>query len=622
MSERKMFSGLNGGEHANAYEDLLSLEGLLEKGTVNSFSFRLRRIEYSEEMFYEVARFAVKHKAHFFFLYAYQFPPEGKESHLNECIVSKVKEIAGEYFLGEIFGEAGSDKAAKAKGYFKEDPDCLATVMPPQTFQSMADGKENYLRFIRKMVEYDKKVGVPATALVDATALSKYNLEAGVDMPILEVMPGDVEQLVAFTRGAAVGYARKSWGGFIANEWYGGYDHGDELKAKRLLLTYRLLYLSGADTLFLESGYNSIESFGYHYGYDHPFCERYRAAMEDFHALTLRQKRLGKGPKTKVAFLHGNLDAYTGFMGSSIWSQFDKEEWGMSAPEFSWRILDEVYRGCAWQDGANFGDNGEDYSRAPAYGQYDVVPVESKIEVLSRYDLLIFAGWNTMTEELYEKLKAYVAGGGKLIMSVAHLNGSAVRGAHTYILDGKYEDFLGFNIVGKNRTNDGVKFRRNGAGNTRYAGTLDYVCDCNYCGGYVDYAEVALKGGEVVAFFDNKFSPAPADIQRERAALIERKYGKGVVSVFTHTDYPGRLGVFPLYRAVVKENLTATHRECPLQVLASDRVRFALYEGEQGEERLFLLNTDYNAKQFVTVRYRGEEREVLVEAGELVCVDY
>jgi len=39
---------------------------------------------------------------------------------------------------------------------------------------------------------------------------------------VLEVLPGDPEKLLAFTRGAAIGYQRKNWGGFIACEWYGG----------------------------------------------------------------------------------------------------------------------------------------------------------------------------------------------------------------------------------------------------------------------------------------------------------------------------------------------------------------------------------------------------------------
>ena len=53
-------------------------------------------------------------------MYAYQFPPKGKERHLTKEIVDKVKEIAGEYFTGELLGESGSDKVRFAL-YFDEE---------------------------------------------------------------------------------------------------------------------------------------------------------------------------------------------------------------------------------------------------------------------------------------------------------------------------------------------------------------------------------------------------------------------------------------------------------------------------------------------------------------------
>jgi len=37
---------------------------------------------------------------------------------LNAALVQKLDELAGDLFLGEFFGEAGSDKAAKDKGYY------------------------------------------------------------------------------------------------------------------------------------------------------------------------------------------------------------------------------------------------------------------------------------------------------------------------------------------------------------------------------------------------------------------------------------------------------------------------------------------------------------------------
>lgn len=620
MDASFIISGLGAGEHQDAVVEMKEIISQFGRSQVDMVSVRLRAQEYPEEMFYDVARTAKENKLYFAFLYAYQFPPKGKESHLTKEIIDQVKEIAGEYFLGEIFGEAGSDKAAKARGYFKEEPDCLATVMPPQNFENFTQAKSFYIDFVKKMVEYDKKTGVDSTMLVEATAFSKYNLEAGVDTPCLEVMPGNPEHLIAFTRGAAVGYQREKWGGFIANEWYGGYRHEDALKEKRLKLAYNYLYLMGANIVYLESGYSGIQSFGYNLPASSQESAFYRQTMKEFHQFTEKDKRPNCGPVTKVAFLHGNLDAYTGFMGSSLWSQFDKKEWGMSNPEYSWRILNEVYRGDDWHDFTNFGQNGEDFSTMPAYGQYDVLPVESAVSVWKNYDLLIFAGWNTMTAEIYEKMKAYVADGGRLILSVAHLNTQDKRGEEIQLLnDGRYSDFLGFDVVGLSTTNDGVKFRRNGlAEGVQYPGTDDFICDCNFCRGYAEYAFVKMQGGKVTAFFEDKFAPAPSNMDEIRPVLIENSYGKGVVSCLTYVDYPGTESVYTVYRTVVKNNLTATHRNCDLQVTGSDKVRVALYYDETGKEKLYLLNTDFNVDQQVRVRYKGKEKVFSIPSTQLI----
>ncbi|MCI9504213.1 MAG: hypothetical protein HFE26_02320 [Clostridia bacterium] len=615
----KLIGGLASGEHCEAMKEVYPILSKMCEGYVELFDVRLRPVDYPEELFYEIARTAKEMKLYFHFLYAYQFAPEGKRSHLDERIVNNIKKIAGEYFLGEIMGEAGSDRGAKAKGYFKEQPACMAEEMPPQNFADMAEAKEAYVQYVREMAEYNKKIGIEKPSLVEATALIKYDLEAGIEVPMLEFFPANPEELVAFTRGAAVGYGKDEWCGYIANEWYGGYRHEDKLKEKRLRLAYNYLFLSGATMVYLESGFTKLKSFGYDLPYESAECAAYRQEMQNFYRLYHEETRPSCGPVTKVAFLHGNLDGYTGFMGSSVWSQFDRKEWGKGAPENSWQILDEVYRSRDWHDFANFGTEGKDFSHAPAYGQYDVLPVESELSVMKNYDLLIFVGWNTMTKEIYEKLKEYVAGGGRLILSAAHLNTSARRGGEiTFIDGGKLSDFLGCELTGISSTNDGVKFRRDGvAAGVQYPGTYDFICDCNYCSGYVNFVDVRMTDGEIVAFFEDKFAPAPESWEKVRPVLVGHKYGKGVVSLLTHVDYPGAPAAYPLYRAVVKENLTQTHRDCDLRVLCCDKVRFALFYEENGKEVLYLLNTDFNLTNTAKIEYKGKITEVSLASLEL-----
>ena len=71
----------------------------------NAFVLRLGLQEYALSMFADIARFAKERKKYFAYLYAYQFSLKGQESHLNKEVVAITKEIAGEYFLGKIFGD-------------------------------------------------------------------------------------------------------------------------------------------------------------------------------------------------------------------------------------------------------------------------------------------------------------------------------------------------------------------------------------------------------------------------------------------------------------------------------------------------------------------------------------
>lgn len=614
-----IISALNYGEHGINKDNMLEEIRRMCDGAANGFIIRPNLQKLTDETYLELTKYARDKKMYFGVLYAYQFPPPGERSHFRKDLIEKIEEVAGEYFLGEFFGEAGSDKAAKARGYFVEGSDVLALQRPPQNFENMQQPKDFFVAFIKKMADFDRSIGLSKTAIVEATALFKYSLEGGIDMPVLEVMPGNPEILISFARGAAIGYKRKGWGGFIANEWYGGYRHEDALKIKRLRLCYNYLFMSGANLAVLESGNNELKSFGYNLSYDSKECGQYRDEIKRFYNLISTEKRPNCGPYCKVGFIHGNLDGYTNFMGSSIWSQFDKKEWGISSPEYSWKILDSVYRSRDWHDTANFAEGELDLSNSPAYGMYDVLPIESDLDVLLSYDMLIFAGWNTMTEELAKKLFEYAKAGGHLVICACHLNTSNKRDGEFIPVDGDIvEEMTGCRIAGEFETNDGVKFARNSLNpGVKYSGTKNFWCDCNYPGAYARYAKVERTTGRAVGFFADSFQ-APADLEKVNPVLVENKCGEGMVSFFTCIDYPGHSGVFPIYQTVVKEYLTASHRNCELKVSASDKIRFSLFfDEDEGNKKLYLLNTDFNNEHIVTVIYKDKSTKVKLDSLEL-----
>ena len=65
------------------------------------------------------------------------------------------------------------------------------------------------------------------------------------------------------------------------------------------------------------------------------------------------------------------------------------------------------------------------------------------------------------------------------------------------------------------------------------------------------------------------------------------------------------------YRAIVREIISASARECEIKVLGSDRVRYSVYEGN----KMYLLNTDYDMP--ITVKLIKDKKEVTVTLDSL-----
>jgi hypothetical protein len=210
------------------------------------------------------------------------------------------------------------------------------------------------------------------------------------------------------------------------------------MKRKRLELTYKYLYMQGSNLAVLESGDTEISSYGVNIPYSDPVCREYRDILKSFHEFADKNPRPSCGPYCKVAFVYGEDDGYTEFMGGAVFEQFGREEWAKGDEERSWRLLSEVYRSPDWQDPLAYAsEEGLDLNHAPAYGTYDVICASAPLEVLSSYSYLIFVGHNTMSEALYNKLTDYVSGGGILLMGASHLSVNPERcGKPVYVNGG------------------------------------------------------------------------------------------------------------------------------------------------------------------------------------------
>lgn len=530
--------------------------------------------------------------------------------------IEKIAEIAGEYFLGDEIGEFGGFYATRAKGYLIKQP----CENPVQGIKTCDEAVKVYKRQIGKLITKMKDNGAKEVKAVQAVTLTPYDYEAGIDAVIVEVAPRNMEQIINFGRGAQRAYGKETLGAWLAHEFYGGYHQFDPLKAKRFTAEYYSLYLAGYDYVCLESGFRGIHSHvPKPLPADHELPKSYLKETEDFARFCNSDVRPGKnGPITKIAFVQGNLDGFGWGNSSSLWGQYYDEKWGFSSPEYSYKVLDEVYRSAEWHEERNFGDY--DYSHAPGYGQYDVIPATCPIDVMKQYEWVIFCGWNTMTEEIYETLKAYVTSGGNLLITAAHMRDSVDRAEKGKFLDVNWEELLGVRLSEETfRCNDGYKFSQYSTiDGVMYPGTQTYLCDPAWSAGYTDYVKIEPTSATPVCFISDSFLPSP---ETQTPFVTENKYGKGNVIFMANSEYPGASQVFQIYKVMVKAVLAASHRTSDLKVLGSDKLRFAMYEGDD-KYKLYIFNSDFNFEQRARIIFRGETVDKVIDSVGLEIVEF
>lgn len=601
----KILYGFHVGEHGFDKESVMAeLREYAERG-INFITIRPPNNKKVEEHYYlDWARFMAQHKMYFIFLYAIQYPPEGERAHITPETVAKIKEIAGDYFLGDMLGETGSSHACKLPGYYGTG----RQEMPAQDAANMQQAKDAFLSTVKGFAETAKWLGLPHIASVEATMLNNYNMEVGVDMPFTEVPCANPELVLSALRGAARAANAPLWGTYIAHEWYAGMRHFDELKRKRFEMIYKYCYLAGSQLFCLESGISEICSYGVDLPADNEIAKANSEVVYRLAEKMMKDERPAGGPRARVAFVQGNLDSYSGGWGGGYaWSQF-KDEWAYGDAEHAWKIVKEINKKRDWFEPDCYERDGLDVSAGAPEGTYDVIPTNSSAEAMQRYDCLIFVGWNTMTDEIYQNLVTYVENGGKLLITAAHLNTNSARGGKpAYPNGGDVSDLLGCKLTG-NVTYSGYGHRfwaESAIEGMHYPFPKLKPADPIYSCGNVHYAEVELVGGTRCAALADSFWPEDVEMP---TTVVENTLGKGHVIFLTATDYAGNEAVYPLYRFLVRELCRAVG-DAP-RVLASSEVRYACY----ADDVIYLLNTSYDMPATAVIEPLSDKSETLLLA--------
>ena len=628
MALPNLLYGIHIGEHGFEVDSILReiKENCVDRGmnfvTIRTGGVTLRPTQpIPEEYFLTWAKYLADNKIYFIFLYSMSIKDGEYTSQMSPELVTKMKEVAGEYFLGDMLGELGALFCGKMPGYYiKGHP-----AMPPQHVGDMQIAKDNYIKAVQKYMDVERAIGMDkiGVSVVESTTLAAYNMEAGTNIPLAELMGRAPEPLIAEARGAATAYGAPFWGTYIAHEWYAGHYHEDMLKRKRLEIEYKLSYMNGTQVLCHESGDDVITAYGWDLPRESAPSTECRNFIDGFGEFVKSDKRPAGAPVRRVAFVRGNLDSWTGKqrhgaeMGCAVWSQFNDPDWAYGEPEWSWDVLTEIGAKRAWWEFDSYECNGMDLSSQPAYGSYDIIPADAPQSVMNTYDTLIYCGWNTMTADQLSRLEAFVEQGGTLLMSAAHLNTSTKRkGEYLPVNGGDLSRLFGCRLSGELFGSElGIKFRTDSlVKGMQYPRSRDSFGDPLYALGHVKYADVALDGGTAVGTLEGCFHYYD---QPGLPAIIENKLGKGTAILMTAAQYPGNNAVYPAYRFMVRELLRAGMTNAKVQVCAPAAVRYTVY----ADGTVYLLNTDYDCTVPAKVLAAGVVREVSLSPMQLLRVD-
>ena len=506
--------------------------------------------------------------------------------------MAEIVAAAGPYYYGRYaVGEIGNVVYAPEK-YAAEWAGEQWENLP--ALQTQAEARDAYVRYIRSFLDFERRELGPGPLInVDAGMIFKYVAEAGVDVLGLESLPGDPHLMHAAVRGAAAAY-HKPWGVHIAMENYGGMRF-DELWQKRWQASLAYSYISGAGFILPESGHLAYTNpvTGRKFAFDSPEVKRVRRSLREMYQFARIHRKPSLAPRVRLGVVYGNEDGTPGLWNRAAWGQYGDPKWLEGPAERSWRLVDTFFRKEDWPRETVQGDL--DFSGNPPLGQYDLVPAEAAAETLDQYGCLLFLGWNTMTGELYAKLKGFVERGGRLVMFLPHLSTESDRGRELKLHNGgDFSDLFGVRILGRaEKKIQGFKYLAESALPEYRFPVWRIRTDPRFIGLFTS-SRVKMTTGKVLAGAADKYISTAEELG-ERPLVVENRLGRGTAFLVTAWEYPGDEGLVPFTRDLVRAVIQG--EQADIRLLASDRVRYAVCEGDPSGAGtaysvVYLLNTD------------------------------
>ena len=284
-----------------------------------------------------------------------------------------------------------------------------------QRVSTFAEAKSIYINILQDMQKkYAKNIGMNSSGAPSFLCL--YEDAAGFERITIEPV-SNINMLTGAVRTTNV----KMWGAHIPTDWYFGVPV-DEVKSNKYRLALQYLYLNGASYLYAENALYKTNAFD-RCDLESAHCKRNRRYQREFYDYVVSHPRRGRLLVDK-AFVYGRNEfimwKVNDRMAELKEKDWDSNVWGKwdNAYQVAWNAV-EVWLPCsAYQNAYVSPLNKRLFSGTP-YGNVDIVNAEKEF---SAYKTLAFLGWNTMNDELLERLKSFVYLGGTLVVSYAQMN--------------------------------------------------------------------------------------------------------------------------------------------------------------------------------------------------------
>lgn len=393
------------------------------------------------------------------------------------------------------------------------------------------------------------------------SVMFKYFYQAGYQWLGAETMDSSMETLLSFHRGAAKAYGQKELGVHQALQW-STHPHDTEPRYRRYLLALYTCYLQGIHQINLEEGCWHLEcGFANH----HRFSEataRHRESQATFYRFIRSHTRSGEF-YTPIAILHGRYDGWHGFSRSRI---FGMDHFPVGEAERSWSLLKVFYplnvvserktRVPKFPVGEDNKPRGM-YSGTPR-GHVDVMPIEKGN--YEGYKLLAFLGQNTAERADLDTVYDFVAKGGTLLGTWAHLSFAT-----------RLDDVVNHNF----------KYLYHDL--TAPLTTAKPIFESRtYQGKTVSVAVNLPKGIEVLAKTDDG-----------TPLVYAVKIGQGKVILVNSTYYPAHESIRMLYETLLCHLQEDLYAEEPSEITCGDDVQYAIYRQDNGDYHYYVTPVDW-----------------------------